>query len=373
MPSSLSVFCIQGKQKPSSLSISRGMDFSCVESGSIEPEALVLDNAYSLYSFDPRKQQAVLVATEGDLFAPPFFYDAQYRAATKAVFVPLDDFLALCQPLPLPSACFVFSLPRSGSTFFSRLLSRAFGLQLLSEPDALSALWAMKEMGISQDRAKMIARAALSFLCRGKEKAMWVVKPRSFCQTLAPIFGEMGMKNLFLYRDVFSWARSYLRAFSRGDEENPWQRHFLDQVRAFLQELLPPGTSPPSLDTPERLAVASWMKAMEEFLRAQDHFLSALRYEDLCVSPFGCLQALSPVLGLEITASEKDLEPLFAQDTQAGTVLSRDQVAQVAVDEKAITLAMESLLPLWRKKGAPLERNETNITIPRTIGIKKGP
>jgi Sulfotransferase family len=255
----------------------------------------------------------------------------------------------------------IYSVGRCGSTLVSHLLNQAKGVVSLSEPDVYTQLLTRRAADGSHDpELRALLRSCTQVLCastaRSRGASAWALKFRSFVIELGDLlyhnFPEA--KVIFLYRHAESWARSMARAFHVFDPQ-------IEPLLAALQPLFPRGipagaahtVQEPAPLSPLALVTYLWVSVMERCvdLQRQGVPMFVARYEDLQAAPHEVLDAL--LAYCRIAASDAGgIDRVLAQDSQAGTSLSREDVqastsefgAQHVADMHRLMRAYSSIL-----------------------------
>jgi hypothetical protein len=189
--------------------------FTLADMQPVEPNLVVREPGWSLYSLDAPRRTVTFVAlpVEVDLGKSAFAYATQFDRAERALQMSFGDFLALAETLPdPPNPVFVFSIGRCGSTLLSRMLAGVPGVWSLSEPDAPTNMAAARAVLAPSEKAAL-ARAQAQVLFRppaGMDVSTFVIKFRSFSIfDLKPwLTAFPGARHLFLWRDAAGWANS---------------------------------------------------------------------------------------------------------------------------------------------------------------------
>ncbi len=129
---------------------------------------------WSLYGLDEARDLAVFtdLPPGTDLAGSPFAYLTQHRLAQRVAALPLAEFEAAAERLPLPGrTVLVFSTGRCGSTLLSHALNAVPGVWCLSEPDAYSTLvmqhyHSLRRAAFPRDRVVRLIRAITKVQCR---------------------------------------------------------------------------------------------------------------------------------------------------------------------------------------------------------------
>ena len=165
---------------------------------------------------------------------------------------------------------------------------------------------------------------------RSRGASAWALKFRSFVIELGDLLYDNfpEAKVIFLYRHAEAWAQSVARAFRVFDPQ-------IGPLLSALQPLFPRGIptvvehteQDPAPLSPLALVTYLWVSVMERCLDLQRQGVPmfVLRYEDLQATPHAVLDALLAYCG--VAASDVGgIDRVLAQDSQAGTSLSREDV-----------------------------------------------
>ena len=107
--------------------------------------ATVAENRHlSPYCLDYLNRHMIFAETppEIELSARPFYYQAQYEAATRLIAIPYDRVHEIAARAHGRAAnpVFIFSVGRCGSTLMSKMFGRLDATYSLSEPDVFTAI-----------------------------------------------------------------------------------------------------------------------------------------------------------------------------------------------------------------------------------------
>lgn len=231
------------------------------------------------------------------LFRHPFLYQAQFESVQKVMAVPFEQLQEMDQDVG-SQATFVFSIGRCGSTLLARLLSAA-GLTAISEPDIFSQMARPEARHISLPDRREYMAAAIRCLASYSPRSV-VIKLRSPCNTIAPLImsATPGSRCEFILRNRRDWARSM---FAVG----PYDATVLAR----------------------QLAVA--VMALDRLIEL-GHCSGPIWYEEIVREPQNILGRFPSGFAAEDNA---ELERAITQDSQTGTLLSREQVSQRAVSD----------------------------------------
>jgi hypothetical protein len=293
----------------------------------------------SLYCLDQESQCAIFVELPADvnLTTVPFVFQTQYEQAQRLTAVPYPTYLQLAHTLPaIRHLIVIYMLPRSGSTLVSQLLNAVDGVVSLSEPDAPMHLVDLRQAhsgGEASLRELLDATMRLLF----KPGAWGVPATCAFKSRLEGLqlldlvqANYPQAKNLYLYRDACSVVASFHRIFKRLQvpEYKPIEDYLNEARQQFHRDMtyqlayLDPGAA--GVSTIQQLTLG-WLTLMEQYLA--QHALGipilAVRYDDLNTRREQVVTAILDYCGLR-TAQMPGLLDVFAQDTQAGSPLARE-------------------------------------------------
>jgi hypothetical protein len=251
----------------------------------------------------------------------------------------------LSRALPPPERLILmFNIGRCGSTLVSHVMNQVPGVWGLSEPMVYPRLImqnydASHRLDCPRDRRIALIRACTALLFRPPiERPCSSLALKFHSQVLfqAELYHEAfpGAACVFLYREALGWSRSFyqmVRNFgfppvpSGPDRLSCWHATTaaadLDELARYVaieDEVLPL----------EDGLVLGWAHNMQEYTRqlASGVPFLALRYDDLTDDRVGALVHLFQHCGLPTEAAHASLS-VFDHDSQAGTLMSRDHVA----------------------------------------------
>jgi hypothetical protein len=312
--------------------------------GSAADAGIVLEGPdWSLYGLDEARDIAVFTELPPgtDLAGSPFAYLAQHRLARRVAVLPLTEFEAAAEELPLPGrTVLVFSIGRCGSTLLSHALNAVPGVWCLSEPDAYSTLimqhyHSLRRAAFPRDRVVRLIRAITKVQSRppaGGGEDVFAVKFRNQSLYQADLYREAlpHAAHIFLYRDALGWANSVygmMRQYgypdiASGDGRTAaWSIFTGAKDPSALAALI--GTE--AADMPLELPLtAVWADLMAEYSRHLGDgapFL-ALRYNEFNRDRLESVRRILRHCGLPEDHAEGALAA-FEADSQAGTHVAR--------------------------------------------------
>lgn len=307
------------------------------EGDAVEPAVVLQKPNFSLYCLDFEKRQALFVETppECDLSRAPFFYQAQYEAALRLVQVPFPALHRLAAEIVLdPSRLIlIYSVGRCGSTLVSRAFGEVEGVESISEPDVFTQMlgeWGGNDLQGAEKAA--LVRSCTLLQCapsRFTHATAWAIKFRSMVTEMGHLFYALfpEAKVVFLYRNAEPWARSFQRVVQAAD---PAAQGPVAEGQDLFGRGLPSFGSRETISALELMA-AMWRSVMETCLAMQQRGVPMFvaRYEELNAAPREVLAQMFSHCGLAANAIGT-LDAVLEQDSQAGSALSRENLAQAA-------------------------------------------
>lgn len=307
-------------------------DFQYREGDAIDARVVLQQPNISLYCLDHDNQRAIFVETppDYDLFAAPFYFQAQYEAAQSLIAIPYSTLHQLASAIHIDPAriILIYSTGRCGSTLVSRILDQMVDVASFSEPDVFTQLVMLRSKGQADDPTiARLLQDCLKVMCAGTQplgKQIWAFKFRSYVTNLGDLLYQMvpEARLVFLYREAVPWAVSFSRAFGFSDEvlasivqqSERWLIPFVDAYAAHQTEPIP---------YHEYLA-AMWVGSMQDALaiQRQGAAMFAARYEDLSVAPHAVIMAMLAHCGIS-APDPALLDRTLAKDSQAGTSADR--------------------------------------------------
>ena len=313
----------------------RPSDFRLRDNGAIDPRIVLQNPNLTLYCLDFESREALFLETppDCDLTRVPFLYAAQYESALRAVSVPFTLLDRLAEEVVIDPArlILIYSIGRCGSTLVSRAYAEAANVESLSEPDVFTQLlgvWGYEGLD-SKEKTDVVRNCTLLQCAPGKIKGAnaWVFKFRSMVTEMWPLFygAFPEARVVFLYRGNEPWARSFHRMMGSPDPSEPSP---MAMLRYFFGRLTPRLEQLESASALEIMA-SMWLSVMEACLAMKRAGLPLfiVRYEELNAAPLDVLARMFAHSGLGADAVG-NLSAVLAQDSQAGTQLSRDSLAE---------------------------------------------
>jgi hypothetical protein len=233
------------------------------------------------------------------LFAGPFLYVEQLRAAGSVISVPFERLHELAPPKAAAAPVFIFSPGRAGTTLLSTLLAAA-GLPSASEPDMLTqaaCLTAAQLQPLPPGADRMLAAICIESLARVLGPGAFL-KLRSQCNArpLALVEAAPGCRVIFVLRKAMGWAMSRKRAFN----EPP------NHIAMLLYQAL---------------------EAHHQMVRAQVN-IDVLWFETLVSDPLAALRLCAP----DARPDPTRIAAAMARDSQSGSILAQSGLAPAEID-----------------------------------------
>lgn len=301
-------------------------NFIVREAGTVDTQA-VLDNPnVSLYCLDEPNGAAWFVETQPgiDLVQAPFYYISQYDYALRLFAVPYETFHQYADTVTPAKLIFVHSIGRCGSTLISKALNTVHGVRSISEPDLYTQILFLRHLDNSRDaHYRRLLRSCTLIL--GKDTPTLALKFRAMCIQIGDLLYEEfpDAAQLFLYRNMESWARS-MGVDTRPPAERrtpmsefPLHRRVMTPLRSEF------AAAHGREANPVEWSALTWLSLMEQYVTLCDAGLPflAIRYEDIQAHPMQVLAAVFEYCGL--SANVERAYAVFANDSQEGTLLSR--------------------------------------------------
>jgi hypothetical protein len=246
-----------------------------------------------------------------DVFAAPFMFTEQLRAAGSVVSVPMELLPEIGIAPGHAAPVFVFSIGRAGTTLLASVLAAA-GLHAASEPDLLT----QATMLTDEQRALLppgadcaMITACVETIGRALGQGAFL-KLRSQCNArpLTLLEATPRCRAIFVLRGAYAWAVSRHRAF----REPP------NHVAMLLRQA---------------------MDALDKLLHARAP-LMIVWFEELARDPLAVLASIAP----QARPDPRRIASAMARDSQEGTILGRTviQVNEVTRDYlRAFDIAWE--------------------------------
>jgi hypothetical protein len=295
--------------------------------GETVPAQTVVQSNVSLYCLDDVTRRAVFVETppEVDLSQAPFYYAAQYDHALRLFTLPYETFHQIADNVPVGKLIMLYSTGRCGSTLISAALGAVEGVVSLSEPDVFTQIHFMRFLDRSRDAeyTRLLASCVHMF---SKGAPTLTLKFRGMCIQIGDLLYEAfpDAKNLFLYRNAETWARSMGLEMREVEERRSPVREFPIYRRSMATLSIPFAAEHGREATGVELSMLSWLSLMHKYVALYEAGMPflALRYEDIREHPIAVLAAMFAYCGLD--ANVDQVYEVFGRDSQEGTVWSRE-------------------------------------------------
>lgn len=309
-------------------------DFRLRYLGTVDGQQL-FDDRTSLYCLDQRRRRVIFVQTRDSreelIEQEPFLYHAQFKQAVYVFAITYDQFFELARSIRLnPSTpiMFIYSVGRCGSTLLSNALKTIKGVHCVSEPDVFTQLMASRDQ-YSKDEFRRLCDSAMrfTFYLRDPEVRCYAIKFRNFVVQIADELDQLypQSRNIFVYRNMIEWARSYARAFRvfsfRTSVAMLALQHVWPNYVPLLRRMEPRWVL--GYSNAEYLTIL-WLSVVTRYLKLVRSGMSFLkiRYRDLKNHPERTLTRLFSYVNLPLTEIDTCLAA-FEKDSQQGTMLDR--------------------------------------------------
>ncbi len=310
------------------------LDNFVLDAGIAAPLSVLDAPNVSLFCLNDDASAAIFVETPPDveIDGAPFYYQAQYEHALRAIAVPIDEFHRVADAIEVGKLIFVHSTGRCGSTLISQALATVEGVRSLSEPDIYTQIHEMRHFDAHphDDQITHLLASATRFYARGTPTL--ALKFRAMCISVGDLLYESfpNATNLFLYRNAETWARS-MNLDMRPIEvrRNPLSEENIPPYWRGIATLIDPfmarhGRTP----TANEMTALGWLSLMEHYMALYEAgvpFLAA-RYEDIKTAPKQVVEAILAYCGLDADAER--IDEVLGRDSQAGTEWSQQSRQQ---------------------------------------------
>lgn len=358
------VLHIEGKIHPYQIAIVElDGNFTYTDGGSINSNIILDDPNVSLYCFDDKNRRAIFVETppEVDLTQAAFYFQTQYEQATRLIAIPYDEVIQLAQTITSPEhLIFIHNIGRSGTTLLSKIFDQLDEVVSWSEPGLYSELTVLRELDGSRDEEiSALLDAGTRLLCRPTERkpnaTTFAIKPQAWVIEITDLLHKLypNSHNLYLYRNILTWAASFFRVLTQvglnidgPSHPVPGSRGRDIQVQSLFDTLAPEGHSSLIFSEFMMVQVISWFNRYIELYNAGVPFM-AVRYEDFSTHKEAVARSILEYCDL----AQEDMSSImqiFGQDSQAGTNFARKQADQSNKDELTES-QREKLLAMLQK------------------------
>lgn len=320
---------------------SRPEHFVLDEGIAADPQMVVENRNWSLFTFDQAKERALFVELpEGtDLSQAAFAYLDQRKLAQRVLSVPFSELDGLAAQIPeAKTNVFVFSIGRCGSTLVGNILNQLDEVYCLSEPDAYSRLImesfdASIRVNYTPEQVINLIRVTTRLLFRPPAGATtYAVKFRSQNLFQADLFQAAfpDAKFIFLYRDAISWTNSVFQMTQKFGQSTVLTDDLRTQIWSILSAASDAAYLKPYVDVTaenipsEQTILPAWPFSMEEYSQqlARGIPYYSLRYNELNSDRVASLSALLEHCGLPTAEVATALEA-FERDSQEGTHIAK--------------------------------------------------
>ena len=277
------------------------------------------------YCLDHNNRRMIFAETppEINLSDAPFYYQAQYEAATRLIAIPYDRVHEIATRKPGCSAelIFIFSVGRCGSTLLSKMWSRLDDTDSLSEPDVFSAVNYLNGEGrLTEREAVQLLGTTLRLVNRSaRAQKRLVIKFRAQCIGIAELmYRQYPIASfIFMYRNAIDCVDSYLRVFGAL----PLPGHVFRRAFPYAQ------SQPEKYQRLSRLGqpMLVWLVCAHSYLRLRERGLPfvAIKYEALVQKPHDSAERLFAHCGISDAFTGQACVAM-TEDAQAGTRLARN-------------------------------------------------
>ena len=283
---------ILDRRKYRDFAVSVPDDFELGDSEAFDASRLLSDPRISLYALDFERNSACFVELPAAvaLASEPFFYLAQFNAATHLISIPFDEFAALAARIEVDESRLVFiqSVGRCGSTLVSRVFDSMESVRSFSEPDAFTNLVGWRGSDSAPDiDIRRIAESCVRACCQsftGADAPSFVaIKFRSQCIEIDDLLADAfpTAKHVYLTREPISWLDSAFRAFidpQQVDDNDylAWIEHTFGALHPLIQREVVEGQPMPAWKS----SLLHWIANSETFRKFRDEGIS------YCVADF---------------------------------------------------------------------------------------
>ena len=345
MSMNVHILKLEGRSREDPFEIVSPADFEFSEGNSIDAQAVIENPNISLYCLDHENRRAIFVETPGsvDLSQAPFYFQAQYENAIGLFGVPYEILYRLANDIHLDSKrlILIYSVGRCGSTLLSSVFNQVEDIVSMSEPDVFTQIVAIREWdGSNEAQVSALLQSCTKVLCkspgRNRPALAWVIKFRSFGIEIADLlfkhFPET--RTIFLYRDAETWWKSNYRAFVQDDVK---ASAYLAMAQAWLSSLVPLvaeySSEKGALSSLVKVGTLMWLSVMERYLTLYEQGapMLAVRFKDLITAPERVIREVFKYCGFT-TSNLTEVFKVMGEDSQAGTLLSREKLRHIEVN-----------------------------------------
>jgi hypothetical protein len=288
--------------------------------------ASVAENRHATpYCLDYQNRRMIFAETPPgiELSARPFYYQAQYEAATRLIAIPYDRVHEVAAGAHGRSAdlVFIFSVGRCGSTLMSKMLGRLDDTYSLSEPDIFTTINYQHGQGrLTDNEAIQLLASAVRLVNRpATPRARLVIKFRAQCTGIADLIYQQhpAASFVFMYRNALDCIDSYVRVFGAV----PLPKHVFDRAFPYAKSQPEKYRRLHQLGQP----MLVWLVCAYTYLRLRESGLPfvAIKYEELVEKLRESAARLFAHCGISETLIEQACAAIN-EDAQVGTPLARN-------------------------------------------------
>jgi hypothetical protein len=172
-----------------------------------------------------------------------------------------------------------------------------------------------------------LLKACVRLICKSESSTAFAIKGRNWLIEIGDLLHDAfpNAKNLFLYRDAISWSNSLQRVYEQNniDYHSPATQLGIAQLFSHLHPLFTK-YSPDNPSISDASAV-SWLSCLHRYLELHKKGIPflAIRYEDLNAQREQTTKVILEYCAVDTSHVNLVLK-VFEHDSQAGTVLARD-------------------------------------------------
>ena len=329
------------------------------------------------YSLNYGKDEVLFTETPADLnlLGKPFMYHEQYQHAQKVITTSYDEWFKWMEKQPIPEKpIFVCGIGRSGTTLINRAFHQLPQTAVYDEPDVFMQMVRLPH----NERLPLIKAATASLNHQG---CRMVIKQRSFVTYMMDsiLTAYPDAKILFLYRNTFDWIKSNMRLILR----TPTPAGLVHEVVRIVFKRFLPALDPAEFRPLQMVEAGAllWLKFNAHYvdLVQQGYPILGVRYEDLVAEPYSIVSQIFEFCDLPQEQVDLALDA-FESNSQANTIFSRKNLAEVELSERQIRLINGMLErhewlndPYTRLEGSaiPIPRQKASIDVeePKLVKI----
>lgn len=345
MSMNVHILNLEGRRREDPFEIVSPADFKFSAGNSIDAQVVIENPNISLYCLDHENRRAIFVETPGsiDLSQAPFYFQVQYENAIGLFGVPYEILYRLANDIHLDSKrlILIYSVGRCGSTLLSSVFNQVEDIVSMSEPDVFTQIVAIREWdGSNEAQVSELLQSCTKVLCKspGRNRLIlaWAIKFRSFGIEIADLLFKYfpETRTIFLYRDAETWWKSNYRAFVQDDIK---ASAYLTMAQAWLSPLVPLvaqySSEKGALSSLVKVGTLMWLSVMERYLTLYEQGapMLAVRFKDLTTAPERVIREIFKYCGFK-TSNLTEVFKVMGEDSQAGTLLSREKLRRIEVN-----------------------------------------